>query len=326
MDKHITSPSPHIFTRDTTTSIMLNVILALLPAAIASVVFFGARSIAVIAVCIIAAAASEALFNLCCKKKQSIGDLSAIVTGLLLALNLPSTIPLWQAAVGAVFSIVVVKCLFGGIGQNFANPAITGRIFMLIAFSSTMTASVFPQSADLTAGATPLAVMAGQEGTLPSLWELFAGNCGGALGETSALALLIGGAYLIIRGIISWRTPVVFIATVFVITLISSGDISFAAAQILSGGLFIGAFFMATDYTTTPNSKWGRVVFGLGCGLITSLIRLYGSYPEGVSFSILLMNILTPYIDKWTRSRPLGALKLKRMRSSEAKNRGGEAA
>ena len=316
MNRLTVSPSPHIFAHNSTQSIMLDVIIALLPAAVASVIFFGAASIAVIAVCVISSFAAEFIFNLIVKKEQQTAwDLSAVVTGLLLALNLPANIPLWQAAVGSVFAIVVVKGLFGGIGQNFANPAITGRIFMLIAFSS-MTVSAFPEgSTDAVSGATTLSVLKNYAGAeslenIPSLLDLFLGKCGGALGETSALALLIGGIYLVIRGVISWHTPVTFIATVFVLTLISSGgDVHYAAAQILSGGLFIGAIFMATDYATTPNTKWGKVVFGLGCGLITVLIRLFGSYPEGVSFSILLMNILTPYIERWTRTRPLGGVK-----------------
>lgn len=285
---------------------MLDVLIALLPAAVASVIIFGIKSLFVILTCVIAAMLSEFLFNLICKKEQTVSDLSSAVTGLLLALNIPSTIPLWQAAIGSVFAIVVVKCLFGGIGQNFANPAITARIFLLLSFSGTMTAAVFPQNADIVSGATPLGVISGQEGTMPTYLDLFLGNCGGALGETCALALLIGGIYLIVRGVITWHTPVVFIATVFLFSLILGQD---PVAEILSGGLFIGAFFMATDYATTPNTSWGKVIFGLGCGLITVLIRVYGSYPEGVSFSILLMNILTPYIEKWTRTKPFGGAK-----------------
>ena len=177
---------------------------------------------------------------------------------------------------------------------------------LLLSFSGTMTAAVFPQNADVVSGATPLGVLSGQEGTLPTYLDLFLGNCGGALGETCALALLIGGIYLIVRGVITWHTPVVFIATVFLFSLVLGQD---PVAEILSGGLFIGAFFMATDYATTPNTAWGKVIFGVGCGLITVLIRVYGSYPEGVSFSILLMNILTPYIERWTRTKPFGGAK-----------------
>ncbi len=305
MSKLIVSPSPHIATARTTQRIMLDVIIALCPAAIASIFLFGWRCLLLIAVCIFAAVISEYLFNVACKKKQSISNLSAIVTGLLLALNLPASLPLWQGALGSAFAIVVVKCLFGGIGQNFANPAITARIFLLISFSTTMTANVFP-AADAVSSATPLAILSGAEGTLPSYLDLFLGKCGGALGETCTLALLIGGIYLICRRVITWHTPVIFIATVFLFSMILGQD---ALAEILTGGLMIGAFFMATDYATTPNTAWGKVIFGFGCGLITVLIRIYGSYPEGVSFSILLMNILTPYIEKWTRTKPFGGVK-----------------
>lgn len=323
MSKLIVSASPHISTPRTTRSIMLDVIIALLPAVIASGIIFGWRAPAVIAVCIIAAVLSEYLFNVVCKREQTVGDLSAVVTGLLLALNLPSTIPLWQGALGSVMAVVVVKCLFGGIGQNFANPAITARIFLLISFGDTMTEAVFPiwnkaadtvthatglapNVVDAVSTATPLGILGGQAGTMPSYLDLFLGNNGGALGETCALALLLGGIYLICRRVITWHTPVVFIGTVFVFSLLLGQD---ALAQILSGGLFIGAFFMATDYVTTPNTAWGKVIFGFGCGLITVLIRVYGSYPEGVSFSILLMNILTPYIEKWTNTKPFGGVK-----------------
>ena len=216
MSKLTVTSSPHIFTPRTTRSIMLDVLIALLPAAVASVILFGFSSLMVILTCMAAAVLSELVFNLICKKEQTIGDLSSAVTGLLLALNLPATIPLWQAALGAIFAIVVVKCLFGGIGQNFANPAITARIFLLLSFSGTMTAAVFPQNADVVSGATPLGVLSGQEGTLPTYLDLFLGKCGGALGETCALALLVGGIYLVIRGVITWHTPVVFIATVSV--------------------------------------------------------------------------------------------------------------
>ena len=233
--------SPHIYTPRTTSSIMLDVLIALMPAAVASVIIFGISSLFVILACVISAVAAEFVFNVICRKEQTIGDLSSAVTGLLLALNIPSTIPLWQASIGAIFAIIVVKCLFGGIGQNFANPAITARIFLLLSFSGTMTAAVFPQNADVVSGATPLGVLSGQEGTLPTYLDLFLGNCGGALGETCALALLIGGIYLIVRGVITWHTPVVFIATVFLFSLVLGQD---PVAEILSGGLFIGAFFM----------------------------------------------------------------------------------
>ena len=306
MSNLIVSVSPHVHAKDSSMTIMRDVLIALCPALIASILIFGFRSLLVAVVCVATAVFFEWGFQKICKRKCTIGDLSAAVTGLLLALNLPVGIPLWQAAFGSLVAIVVVKQLFGGIGHNFANPAITARIVMLIAFAGTMTTWASPNFVDVVSGATPLAVLKG--GETVSILPLFLGNVGGSLGETSALALLIGGVYLIVRKVISWHTPVAFIATVFVLSLIKGG-FTFAVCEILAGGLFLGAFFMATDYVTTPSTKWGRVIFGIGCGLITCLIRFFGNYPEGVSFSILLMNILTPYISKWTASKPLGGVK-----------------
>lgn len=308
MDKLKLSPSPHILRKKTVSGIMLDVIIALLPAAVASVLIFGYRSALVIGVCVVSAVLSEFLFQKIIKTKVLIGDLSACVTGVLLALNLPVSIPLWQAALGSVFAIVVVKGLFGGIGKNFANPAITARIMMLIAFTGTMTAYTAPLSPDLASTATPLEALKTMATDLPSLKDMFLGLRGGCLGETCAAALLLGGIYLIARGIISWVTPVCYIGTVFILALIYGG-FDYALYQVLAGGLILGAFFMATDYSTTPTRPWGKVIFGIGCGIITAAIRFYGSYPEGVSFSILLMNILTPYIDKWTRPMPIGGNK-----------------
>ena len=308
MEKLKISPSPHIWSKKTVSGIMLDVIIALMPAAIASILIFGYRSALVMGVCVTFAVLSEFLFQKIIKTKVLVGDLSACVTGLLLALNLPVSIPLWQAALGSVFAIVVVKGLFGGIGKNFANPAITARIMMLIAFTGTMTAFTAPLSPDLASTATPLEALKAMGTELPSLKDMFLGIRGGSLGETCAPALLIGGFYLIFRGIISWTTPVCYIGTVFVLSLIYGG-MDFALYQVLAGGLILGAFFMATDYSTTPSRPWGKVIFGIGCGIITAAIRFYGSYPEGVSFSILLMNIITPYIDKWTRPTPIGGNK-----------------
>lgn len=309
-NKLIVSVSPHVFGKRNTTGVMLEVVIALLPAVVASVLFFGMRAALVIGVCAAACVVFEYLFTLLCKRPTTVGDLSAVVTGVLLALNLPATIPIWQAVIGCFVAIVIVKCLFGGLGCNFANPAITARVIMLIAFTGEMTAAVFPNSdVDTVASATPLAVLAGGEEVGVSLFDMFLGNRGGALGETSALALLIGFVYLLVRGIITWHTPVVFIGTVFLGSLAITGSLETALYYTLSGGLFIGAIFMATDYVTTPCTSWGKVVFGLGCGIITLLIRFYGSYPEGVSFSILFMNILTPYIEKWTMRKPLGGVK-----------------
>ena len=294
----IVAASPHVTTKNSTAVIMRDVLIALLPAVIAGCVVFGLRALLVVAVTTAACVFFEWGFEKLCHTPSTISDLSAAVTGVLLAMNLPVSIPLWQAVFGALVAIVAVKGLFGGIGKNFANPAITARIVMFLAFSKTMTAWVFP---DAVSSATPLAMMASGESV--DYLTLLLGNHGGCLGETSALALLIGFAYLLIRGVISWHTPVCFVGTVFVMSLILGQD---AVGQILSGGLMLGAIFMATDYSTTPSTNWGRVLFGIGAGLLTVLIRFYGAYAEGVSFAILFMNILTPYLSKWTETKPFG--------------------
>lgn len=300
MKKLISSVSPHITGPSTTQRIMLDVLIALLPAAFASVLIFGIRALLVIAVCVITCIVSEWGFEKICKKESTISDLSAVVTGVLLAFNLPVSIPLWQAAFGSITAIVVVKQLFGGIGQNFANPAITARIIMMTAFSGTMTQWTFP---DASSSATPLAhLFKGEVSLLPSYKDMLLGIRGGCLGETCVIALLAGGIYLLVRKVITWHTPVAFIGTVFIMSVIFDKAPLY---QIMSGGLMLGAFFMATDYATTPVTKWGKIIFGIGCGLITVLIRFWGTFPEGVSFSILLMNIFTPYISRLTRSKPL---------------------
>ena len=304
----ILSSSPHIHTRDSSRRIMLDVIIALLPAAIAGVIIFGAKALGVIAACVITAVVSEALFNLIVHKQQTVGDLSAVVTGLLLALNLSTNVAIWQCVVGSVFAIVVVKCLFGGIGKNFANPAITGRVFMLLAFSS-VAGGAKPAVVELVSSATPLELLAQGAEDAPSLMELFLGLHGGAIGETCCLALLLGFAWLLFRRVIKWHVPVIFIGTVFVLYLVFTGSFQMALAEILAGGLFIGAIFMATDYVTSPITLKGKMVFALGCGLVTFVIRYFCAYPEGVSFSILAMNILTPYIEKFTGNTPLGGSK-----------------
>ena len=296
----IVSVSPHCHGKITTQSIMRDVLIALAPALVAGVINFGWRALLVTAVCAAACMFFEWGFEKLCGKPSTISDLSAAVSGVLLAYNLPVSIPLWQAVFGALVAMVAVKGLFGGIGKNFANPAITARIVMFLAFSKTMTAWVFP---DAVSSATPLAMMASGESV--DYLTLLLGNHGGCLGETSALALLIGFAYLLIRGVISWHTPVCFVGTVFVMSLILGQD---AVGQILSGGLMLGAIFMATDYSTTPSTNWGRVLFGIGAGLLTVLIRFYGAYAEGVSFAILFMNILTPYLSKWTETKPFGGV------------------
>lgn len=305
MSQMIVSVSPHLKDKTSTQSIMRDVLIALFPALVAAYLIFGWRSLLVTAVCVFSCVGSEWLYEKLMGKQNTVSDLSAAVTGVLLAYNLPVGIPLWQAVIGSLVAVIVVKQLFGGLGQNFANPAITARIVMLLAFSGTITTWVFP---DAVSSATTLSILKGEgSGSLPALMDMFLGLRGGSLGETSALALLIGGAYLLIRRVISWHTPVAFVGTVFILTLLLGKQPEY---QLMSGGLLLGAFFMATDYSTTPSTNSGRLIFGIGCGLITVLIRVWGNYPEGVSFSILLMNILTPYISKLTRPRPLGGAKI----------------
>ena len=288
--------SPHIHSGKSTAGIMGDVLIALLPATIAGVIIFGERALSVILVCVLSAIGFEFLFNRITKRTQTVGDLSAAVTGLLLALNLNAETPLWQCVVGSLFAIIVVKCLFGGIGQNLVNPAIAARVFMIIAFA-TIAKPSFP--VDSVATATPLAAE-----TMPAFRDLFLGNYGGAIGETCSAALLLGGIYLLVRKVISWQCPVAFVGTVFVFSFFMEGfDAYRALSMVLVGSVLIGAIFMATDYTTTPPTAWGKLLFGLGCGLITCLIRYFGIYPEGVSFAILFMNILTPYISRWTRRK-----------------------
>lgn len=311
VDQLLVTSSPHTFSKNTTSKIMLDVIIALLPATILSVVFFGLNALLIVLTCVASSVLFEWIFQKLCKKQTTINDFSAALTGLLLALNLPAVAfkDIWfPCVVGSLIAVVVVKGLFGGLGKNFANPAITARVILLIAFS-TVGSAVHPVIADVTTGATPLGVLGGSEGTLPSLLNMLLGVRGGALGETSALALLAGGIYLVAKRVITWHTPVAFIVTVFVLTFLTKTDVEFALYQMLSGGLFIGAIFMATDYVTTPSRPIGRLIFGIGCGLITVAIRIWGTYPEGVSFSILFMNLLTPYIDRLTEKRPFGGIR-----------------
>ncbi len=306
MDNMIVSVNPHVYAKDTTQTIMRDVLIALFPAVVASIVFFGVQALLVEVVCVAAAMACEWAFEKITNKPITVMDLSAAVTGLILALNLPVEIPLWQAMFGSFVAIIVVKQFFGGIGQNFANPAITARVIMLVAFSGAMTTWKVPAFADATSSATPLALIAaGSLEELPTLGQMFIGARGGSLGETSCLALLIGFAYLLWRRVISWHTPAAFIGTVLVCTALLGQQPLY---QVMAGGLFLGAIFMATDYTTSPPTPAGKLIFGVGCGLITVLIRVWGNFPEGVSFSILLMNILNPYICDWTRTKPFGGV------------------
>ncbi len=327
MKKLIVSASPHVRSHETVTGIMLDVIIALVPSLVASVVIFGFRSLLITAVCVGCCVLFEFLSRKIMKRDNTISDLSAIVTGMLLAFNLPVSIPLWMCVVGCFFAIVVVKQFFGGIGQNFVNPAIGGRIVMLVSFSSAMTSWTEPMTwkngVDAVSSATPLSILKDYSGEissdLPSLLDMFLGVRGGSLGEVSAVAILIGGIYLIARRVIKPIIPLCFAGTVAVIMLIAGkGDFTYMAYQLLSGGLLLGAFFMATDYATSPITNWGKVIFGIGCGIITCVIRLFANLPEGVSYSIILMNILVPHIETITRSKPFGTVKEKKNREEKA--------
>ncbi len=303
------SSSPHIRHADSTNGIMFDVIIALLPAAVYGCFLFGLYSAAVICTCVLTALLSEFLWNIILKKPQSVGDLSAIVTGLLLGLNLPPKTPLWVAAIGSFAAIIVIKQMFGGIGYNFVNPAIGARIILLVSFPSFLAGAsnfVEPISLDTVTSATPLEVRGIAGAAVPTVKELFFGMNSGCIGETSAFLLLVGGIYLVARRVIKPIIPLSFIGTVAVMSLIFSGSINEMLYQILTGGLMIGAIFMATDYTTSPATKWGKLIFGIGCGLITFVIRKFGNLPEGVSYSIILMNILVPHIDKLTAKKPFG--------------------
>lgn len=319
------SAAPHIHSGAGTSNIMLDVVIALLPASIAAIILFGLKAFYLMVVCVFAAVISEFLFNLFAKRKQTVSDFSAVVTGLLLALNLSTAVELWQAALGSVFAILVVKCFFGGLGKNIVNPAIAARVFMLLTFGSvgmvTTTAPLFDLSflkgaipaPELVSGATPLAALnQGAEALegAPSLLQLAVGAHGGTIGETCAIALVIGFIYLVCRKVIKWYVPVSYVATVFVCYLVYGGfDFTYATAHVLAGGLLLGAIFMATDYVTTPANGLGRVVFCVGAGLLTFVLRAFSSYPEGVSIAILTMNLLTPFISEWTQKRTLGGVK-----------------
>lgn len=303
------SSSPHIKRPDTTRGIMSDVVIALAPAATYGCILFGLRALAVLITSVSVAVLCEFLWNKALKKPNTIKDMSAVVTGLLLGMNLPPTLPLWQAAIGSAAAIIVVKQMFGGLGHNFANPAIAARIILLVSFPASMTRFTEPVS-DAVTSATPLA---GTAGTL-SFKTLFFGMHAGSIGETSAFLLIVGGLYLVIRRVITPIIPVCFIGTVALLSLISGESVMLS---VLGGGLILGAVFMATDYTTSPTTSLGKAVFAVGCGIITFVIRKFGSLPEGVSYSILLMNILVPHINRFTLSKPFGFEKVKEAAKSE---------
>ncbi len=314
MEKRLAvSSSPHIRSEITTRKLMLDVLIALIPATVAGIYYFGTRAALLIAITTLSCVGWEYLTRKALKRSNTIGDFSAAVTGLILALNLPPQLPFWMAVVGSFFAIVVIKQLFGGLGQNFVNPALAARAILLVAYGTKMTFWSAPLDkaahvADAVSYATPLGILK-EGGTLPLLSEMFMGNIGGSLGETSALALLIGGIYLLVRGVISWHIPVLFTGTVALMAWVLgpngmlSGDPIF---HVLAGGLLLGAFFMATDYTTSPMTKKGMVIYAVGCGVLTMLFRLYTNMPEGVSFAILLMNVSVPLIDRYTAPKRFG--------------------
>ena len=305
-DLYHVSSSPHVRSKDTTERIMLYVIIALLPTTLFGIYNFGYRALILILVTIASCVASEWIFNKIVHKKQTINDLSAVVTGLLLALNLPATLPWWEAVLGGVFAIVVVKCMFGGLGQNFMNPALGARCFLLIAFAANMTNFTI----DSYTGATPLAAM--RNGDPVNTMDMLIGRTAGTIGETSAIAILIGAIFLILMGVIDLRIPASYIITFIVFMLLFSGhgaDWTYITAQLCGGGLMLGAFFMATDYVTSPITPMGQIIFGICCGIFTGLFRCFGANAGGVSFAIILSNILVPMIEKYTVPRAFGMVK-----------------
>ena len=329
--KLIASSSPHIRSVENTRSIMLDVIIAMLPALFWAIYNFGFKALLSVVVSVVACLFWEWLYRKLLKKPQSIGDLSAVVTGMLLAFVCPPELPWWALVIGAFFSIVVVKQLYGGIGCNFLNPALAGRAILLASYATAMTTWTLPSSKldTVVSTATPLAIM--KESTVEKFTELtanysvadmFIGRVGGSLGEVSALALLLGGAWLLIRKVISWHTPVAFIGTVAILTLISApagiDNVQYMLYNVFGGGLMLGAIFMATDYATSPVTKPGQLIFGIGCGLITCFIRRFGSYPEGVCYSILIMNCTTWLLDKYIRPTIYGAVKKEKKEKKEA--------
>lgn len=310
-NKLIVSSSPHLRSDETINRIMLDVIIALLPATLASIYYFRFNALKLIVLAVLTAVVTEALIQKLLKKPITVGDLSAVVTGLLLAFNIPASAPWWIPVVGSAFAIAIVKQAFGGLGHNFMNPALAARAMLLASWPVIMTNWV-TTGPEAVSTATPLAILKGGEAAgqiLPSLKDVFFGNVGGCLGETSAILLILGGVYLLYRGVINWRIPFTYIGTVAVMMLIFGGGFSNMVYHLFAGGLMLGAFFMATDYASSPVTPKGQIIFGIGCGVITSVIRLYGGYPEGVSYSILLMNIVAPLLDKYTSPRVFGEVK-----------------
>lgn len=302
------SSSPHVRSGESVHSVMRDVVIALTPAMLYSFYVFGLRAFLLTAVAILSAVGTEAVIQKMRGKKVTISDMSAVITGLLLAMNMPSSAPLWMVVVGSIFAIAIVKHAFGGLGHNFMNPALAARAFLVASWPTAMTAGWPQPFSDTLTGATPMALLKSGELTeLPSMFDAFMGNIGGSLGETSALLLIIGGLYLVYRGVISIRIPAIYIGTVAVLTFVFSGFSGFETMySLVAGGLMLGAFFMATDYASSPITPKGQIIYALGCGIITTVIRFYGGYPEGVSYSILLMNVATPIIERYTAPKVFG--------------------
>lgn len=319
--KLLVTASPHVRSNRTVKKDMLDVIIALMPAGIASVYFFGYRALVLILASVLTCVLSEYIFNKVTKRKQSIKDLSAVVTGLLLAYNVPFTLPVWQMVIGAMFAIIVAKMFFGGLGQNIVNPALAARAFLMASWSSTMTQFVPPhrvatlksvKDVSMLTGATPL-----MDPKSYSTMDLFLGNIPGCLGEVSSLAILIGACYLLVRKVIHIRIPLTYILTSVVLIGIFGEGFQNSLTTVLSGGMLLGAFFMATDYTTTPVTIKGQYVFAIGAGILTAVIRVFGGYPEGVSYSILLMNLIVPIIETYTRPKTFGKVEAKKGKDNE---------
>ncbi len=325
-DNLMVSSSPHIRSKETVSSVMRDVVIALAPAAVMGIIFFGLSAAIMIAVAVISAMVWETIYNKIAKKPNTVKDFSAVITGLLLALNMPalsiSEHPIAMIVlpvIGTGFAIIIAKQLFGGLGQNFINPALAGRAFLVASYPTLMTGSIFHPTnylsgIDAATYATPLTSIKAGTGYGADLIQGLIGNTGGTIGETCAIALIIGGVYLIVKKVISWRIPVIYIATVLVFTYILKfcgveGAVNRDFTELFYGGLMLGAFFMATDYASSPVTPTGQLIMGFGCGFITVLIRVFGGYPEGVSYSILLMNLCVPLIDRWTSPKKFGYVK-----------------
>ena len=312
MANFVVSGTPHVRSKESIQSIMRDVIFALVPATAMGIYYFGLKALILIVAAIVSAVFFEWLYEKITKKPVTISDLSAVVTGMLLAMNLPASAPIWVPIVGSAFAIIFAKQLFGGLGQNFINPALAGRAFLLASYPTEMTTWTAPtgfSGADAVAVATPLSELKAGTGLTASLGDLIVGNVGGCIGETCAIALIIGGIYLLYKHVISWKIPVIYIATVFILfAVIGRHGVRMPLQEIMAGGVMLGGIFMATDYASSPVTPKGQVIFAIGAGLITYLIRTFGGYPEGVSYSILLMNVCVPLIERFTEPTIFGAL------------------